>query len=58
MSFGVAMAPPCISALLSGSAITYFHDEEDGTNMLHPIREAGKLQSACFTISPTAATLF
>ena len=33
----------------------YVHDDEDGTDMLHPIRGVGMLQSACFT---TAATLF
>ena len=58
MSFGVAMAPLYISTLLSGSATRYFYYDEGGTNMLHPIREVGMLQSACFTVSPTAATLF
>src|SRR5271170_1445009 len=58
MSFGVAMAPLYISTLLSGSATRYFHYDEDGTNMLHPIREVGMLQPAYFTVSPTAATLF
>jgi hypothetical protein len=58
MNFGVAMAPLYISTLLSGSATRYFHYDEDGTNMLHLIREVGMLQSACFTASPTAATLF
>jgi hypothetical protein len=58
MSFGVAMAPLYISVLLSGSATRYFHCDEDGTNMLHPIREVGMLQPACFTVSPTTATLF
>jgi hypothetical protein len=57
MIFGVTMAPPYMSTLLSGLATRYFHYDEDGTNMLHPIREVGMLQSACFTVSPTAATL-
>jgi hypothetical protein len=58
MSFGVAMAPLYISTLLSGSATRHFHYDEDGTDILHPIREAEMLQLACFTVSPTAVTLF
>jgi len=48
MSFDVAMTPLYISTLLSGSATRYFHYDEDGTNILHSIREMGMLQSACF----------
>jgi signal transduction histidine kinase len=58
MSFGIVMAQLYISTLLSGSATRYFHYDEDGTNILHPIKEVEMLRPTCFTVSPTAATLF